>query len=387
MARLLRLTAALLALQIVASSAPQWRIEMLDNSEAGKFSSLKIDKNGNAHVVYITEDYRHTLKYGFWDHALARWFTMTIADQASFCSMVLDSKQRPHVSYADFGSGKGTRLRYAFWDGTAWVKQGIPLNADAIAYYTSISLDANDYPTISYYEYEGPGGIGFVLRMRIASWNGSYWEARTVDQEGGSGKFNSVAIDSNDRLQIAYANVKAEHASLRYATWNGHSWDTEVLEGAEGPHPVFSVSLVVDKENNPHIAYSDVNNRLIKYATRRAGKWTIEVVAGVSVVGYPDRNGIAVDAEGNPYISYYDAGRGLLRVAYRRGGKWVSETVDRNLSGFTSSIQVTDRALWVTYADEINRGIKCARRDLDQTPDTAHNNSHLPSAAAQLVKK
>src|SRR5207245_2545558 len=119
----------------------------------------------------------------------------------------------------------------------------IELNSDVIAYYTSIALDTNDYPTISYYEYEGPGGVGYMLKLKTVSWNGTYWEGRTVDATAGSGKFNSLATGPAGSLHVAYGNVKAENAGLRYGYWNGQSWATEILEGIRMPFYTYSVAI------------------------------------------------------------------------------------------------------------------------------------------------
>jgi hypothetical protein len=121
---------------------------------------------------------------------------MDVAPGAEFCSLTLDSKQQPHISYVDHGTSRGARVRYAHWDGRSWKLQGMPLvNPGTFGYYTSIALDPKDNPTISFYDYADPDNH-FILRLRTFSWNGNYWEARTVDPEYGSGKFNSLATDS-----------------------------------------------------------------------------------------------------------------------------------------------------------------------------------------------
>jgi hypothetical protein len=56
-----------------------------------------------------------------------------------------------------------------------------------------------------------------------------------------------------------------------------------------------------------------------------------------------------------------------LKIAYRKDGKWMQEIVDRNFSGFTSSIAINGDTLWVSYADEAGRSLKVAHRTLDQS--------------------
>ena len=161
--------------------------------------------------------------------------------------------------------------------------------------------------------------------------------------------------------------MEYKNASLRYARWNGHSWDVEVLEGAGRPGTsMWSVSMVLDKADAPHIVYTDAVNGLVKYATRKAGKWDLQIVDSLANVGYPDRNGIALDEEGHPYISYFDPGRGLLKLAHLKDNKWVTEVVDRNSAGFTSSLQIDHRNIWLTYLDGTGQRLKFARRSLEQ---------------------
>lgn len=349
------------------SQAATWKIETLDQSGVGKFSSLKVDKTGNVHVAYVVDDGKDSLKYAFWDHVLGRWFIMTVAERASFSSLVLDSKQHPHISYADSGTIIGCKLRYAYWDGTSWKNQAVPLAADTIAYYTSIKLDGSDNPSISFYEYNGPRGTAFRVRCRIVTWNGKYWDVTTIDGENQSGKFNSLGIDVNGYLHLAYANVNTHTAGVRYAYWDGKSWQLEVVDDVNSSHSLvgFSVCMVVDKEGNPHLSYTTygASPASVKYAVRKGGRWQVQVMEQISRVGYPDRNSIALDDEGRPYLSYYDAGQGTLRMAHQeKGQKWMTETIDSNGSGFTSSLQIDQGTVWISYADEANRGLKVARR-------------------------
>ena len=359
--------AALAAYLASAAKGDNWEIETVDQSGAGKSSSLRIDKSGDAHVVYVTDDGAHSLKYGFWDHRLKQWFVMSVASGASFCSLALDSHQHPHISYADFGTGPGAKLRYAFWDGSAWHTQAIPLNSDVIAYYTSIGLDATDHPSISFYEYRGQVGTEFSVRLRIVTWTGKLWEVKTLDGENQSGKFNSLAIDLQGHIHVAYANVNALTAGMRYAYWDGRSWSLEAFDGrAENSSLLvgYSVCLALDADGNPHVTYMNYSTPIVKYAVRRAGRWEVQAVDRLGGVAYPDRNSIVIDDRGRAYIGYYDSGQGLLKVAHQEGTKWVVEIVDGGSSGFTSSLQLHDGVLWISYADEAGMGLKVARREM-----------------------
>jgi len=342
-----------------------WTIEKVDPGGGGMYSSLRLDKNGDAHVVYLNGA-EQMLKYAFRDHALGRWFTTAIGTSGGFCSLTLDSKEHPHISYLDYGTGK---LNYAFWDGSRWKKETLEIRAKEISFYTSIATDQNDYPSISFYEYFGATSDN-TLRLRTARWNGSYWEVRTVDDTRGSGKFNSIAMDSAGHPHIAYADVDYANATLRYADWNGHAWQPKIIEGVGGSdYSVFSVSLVMDGGDLPHIAYTNVHQGLVKYMTRSAAGWKSETVDSIQKVGYPDRNGIALSEAGIPYISYYDEGSGVLKVAHKGAAGWTAEVVDDGFAGFMNSLQIHDGEIWVSYTD--GAGLRVAHRTMEASKSTS----------------
>jgi hypothetical protein len=349
-----------------AAAVQGWQIDTVDTSGIGNYTSLRIDQKGNVHVAYVAEDGDHnTLRYAFWDSRLKRWFTMTVANGASFCSLTLDSKQRPHISYADYGTGSGAKLRHAYWDGATWTVTPIPLNSDIVAYYTSIALDPQDRPSMSFYEYRGRKGTDFAVRMRVVTWDGQLWELETVDGENQSGKFNSIAIDSQSRTHLAYANVGAQSAGIRYAVKNGDSWRAEVIEDLnKGSYFGYSAFLTLDKQDNPHIVYSNSSQRSVRYATHDGKQWILRTIDSVSGISYPDRHSIAIGDDGTAYISYYDLGAGALKLASGKGQEWVREVVDSGGVGFTSSSAVHGGQIWIAYADVVNKAMKVARRDL-----------------------
>jgi hypothetical protein len=367
-----------------SSVASMWQIERIDSTGVGQFSSLKVDRDGNLHVAYIVENGRKTLKYGFWDHALKRWFIMPIEDQASFCSLALDSSQRPHISWADNGTISGSKLRYAHFDGT-WKKQAIQLNSDVIGYYTSIALDPSDNPSISFYEYRGPAGSGISVRLRVVTWSGQNWRVETVDGDNQSGKFNAIAADAQGHLHVAYGNVSGLIGGMRYAFWNGSSWRFEILEGLRENNFGYvgqASCIAVDQNGIPHVSYMNYTDGTVKYAVRTGGTWSIQAVDRVQHAAYPDRNGIALDEESHPYISYHDAGQGTVRLAYRDGSQWMREVVDGGGVGFTSSVQVHAGTIWISYADMANNGLKVARSE-----NRDGNASGRPASAESGRKK
>jgi hypothetical protein len=361
-----------------AAYAAGWQIESVEPPGViVKYTSLKVDTFGNVHVAYAIDDNNHyPLRYAFWDHTTQRWFKMTVDQNIGTCSLTLDSKQHPHISYTDFAGG---RLKYAHWDGAKWNVEVVPINAENIDYYQSIALTPDDHPNISFYEYRGPKDSGLRIRLRVVMWNGKYWELRTVDSDQGSGKFNAMAADSQGHLHLAFANVSAGTGGMRYAFWDGHQWTVTILEGEKENHGHgvgWSCNIAVDKQGTPHMTYVDEVENLVKYAVLRDGQWQIHVIGRVLSVAFPDRNSIAIADDGRPYVGFYDAGQGILAVAHPEGQKWVTETVDGGGVGYTSSMQIYKGTIWISYADVANGGLKVARRQLEPTATTG------PSAVA-----
>jgi hypothetical protein len=364
---ILAATLRLAAAATPTASAPEWRTELIDPGGGGKFSTLLIDNNGNAHVSYANES-MHELKYGFWDHKLRKWFTMVVDNRSmGFASMALDSQQRPHISYLNYGAPV---IKYAHWDGT-WKVEELATRATLIEYYTSIILDKNDRPMISFYEILRPGSQDYVLHLRTIRRGQDAWDVNLVDATPGSGKFNFLGISPAGDVSIAYADVKDEYASLRFARWNGSSWKPEILQGDEGRNHVHSVAYAVGKDGAPHISFTDVDKGAVRYATTRHGRWEMETVGQIGREAFPDRNGITLDENGEPYMTWVDTWINALKFARRVDGKWVTEIIDGVVSGFTSSIQVRNGEIVITYYDAASNTLKSARRSVTGTAETA----------------
>src|SRR5947207_1200977 len=93
-----RLLLVMLAGSLVMTlHAAEWRYETVSQLGGGKYSSMRVDSHGNVNVSYV-DDVTNQLKYSFWDHKIDKWFTTTLDDSGGFCSLALDSNQRPRIS-------------------------------------------------------------------------------------------------------------------------------------------------------------------------------------------------------------------------------------------------------------------------------------------------
>jgi hypothetical protein len=172
-----------------------------------------------------------------------------------------------------------------------------------ISYSTSIAINNNDCPYISYYDHKNNS-------VKCAHWNGSEWEIQVVDYRGSLSAGISIAIDSKG---IPYITYQDENQHLKYAYWTGSKWESAVIDssGNEG----ISSDISIDSSDRIHIVYHDVNNESIKYAFFDGNLWHIQVIDkgfGASITN---------DSNNYPHISYCKREH-MLNYAQWNGSKW-----------------------------------------------------------------
>ncbi|OGN95063.1 MAG: hypothetical protein A2Z75_02750 [Chloroflexi bacterium RBG_13_50_10] len=235
------------------------------------------------------------------------WDIQTVDDiDVMSTSLALDSNGYPHISYT---TGGLTSLHYARWTGTQWVKEMVD---DVPAIVTSLALDGNDLPHIGYTTFV-PGDDS----LHYARWTGTAWAKETVDE---SDVFDcSLALDSDDRPHISYSTIGG--ASLHYARWTGTAWAIETVDDIA----VMSNSLALDSNDRPHISYTTGGTDSLHYARWTGTEWVKETVDDIDVIA----TSIALDSSDRPHISYATADfLGSLHYARWTGAAWAKETVD-----------------------------------------------------------
>ena len=248
-------------------------------------------------------------------------------DVGWFTSIAVDSNGYPHISYQDRAN---MDLKYAKWTGSKWSITTVD-STNSVGEYTSIALDSKGYAHISYLYRTN-------LDLKYAKWTGSKWSIETVDSTDHVGFETSIALDNNDNPHISYRD--ASNLDLKYAKWTGSKWGIETVDSAGDVGGDTSIAL--DSNGYPHISYLDYANADLKYAKWIGSKWSIETVDSTDRVGY--ETSIALDSDDNPHISYLDYTNEGLKYAKWTGSKWSITTVDStDRIGYETSIALDSK--------------------------------------------
>jgi len=243
--------------------------------------SLAIDSEDKLHVTY--NDYTNgKIKYATYDATLGIWGTPTTVDSngnGQYSSLAIDTKDKLHVTYYDLTKDE---LKYTTYDTTtsSWDTPTTldsndtvleinlpwdPFHPAAMADeqgYSSLVVDSKDNLHVTYRACPPTAHLKYATYDTAA---GRWSNPTTVDSSGDVGLWNSLAIDTKDKLHVTYFD--ATNAELKYATSDDGSslWSTPTTVDSPGEKWGTS-SLVTDSKDNLHVAYNEKIKGEIKYA-------------------------------------------------------------------------------------------------------------------------
>lgn len=238
-------------------------------------------------------------------------------------SIAMDNDDHPHISYFEYISAASGNLKYAEWTGSDWAIETVDTTGN-VGRYTSIALDGQGYAHISYYY----ASSGFDLKY--ARWDGDQWQTEAVDTTGNVGLYTSIALDDQGYPHISYYDASPANKNLKYARWTGDDWAIETVDN--GTDVGLWTSLALDSDGRPHIAYRDEDNTDLKYAKWTGSSWDIETVDSEGNKG--EYASLALDSQDRPHIAYcheyydYVFTYHNLRYASWTGSSWDLQTVD-----------------------------------------------------------
>ncbi len=253
------------------------------------------------------------------------WYITTVDHECGAnTSIAIDSQDHPNISYPG--------IRFAKWTGTEWDIQIVDPEGGTD---TSIALDSQDYPHISYHF-----SHDYSYDLRYARWTGSEWLIQTVDSEGYVGSSTSIALDDQGHPHISYRDYG--NGYLKYARWTGSEWNIQIVDSEDYIGSYTSIAL--DSQDYPHISYSSYNSDSydydLKYARWTGSEWEIQTLDSAYWGCYSPS--IALDSQDYSHISYYkETNEHECYLCYAKwtGTTWEIQTIgDYVLEGGSTSI-------------------------------------------------
>jgi hypothetical protein len=330
-----------------------WRTETVD--EGGKFTSIAVDKDQNLHLSF--SDGHGSVKYAFRPAgASSKWFTMVLDGGDAFTNLALDAHGNPHICFPF------RVLKYGRWDGKSWQIQTIGTDAAPISFSCAVGVSPDGTPHVSWYRDQNADNTAYT-HIKYAELQNSVWVIHTLDFEMQTGKWESMAIDSQGNPHLSFdAFVKG---LLRYAHKDGKDWKVETVDFRGHTDDAYNLgmgnSIALEPDGKPVISYED--GQYLKCARLEGNSWKIDRVDQVTTfgswVGY--RTSLALDKQSFPHIVYDDAGS--LKHAFWDGRKWhIERLASSGTDGYRYGSLAIDQEnnLYVSYRDPDDGSLRVA---------------------------
>ena len=221
--------------------------------------------------------------------------------------ITVDANGVVHISAIDpedFG-GKGVEY-YSQDESGKWSVEEVGSGPMTYKHGTAVAVDSNGVPHISYFDQANQD-------LALASKVGSAWNIATVDDEGDTGPFSSLAIGQDGRIHISYLlrHPSFFSGTVKYATKGqaDTTWDIRVVDDL--PDLTFGfigarnlTSMAVDSKGVPWIAYAD--EKVVKLAVWDGSGWEIDTIVGAEDVELGQLVSLKLDSEDSPHVAYFE---------------------------------------------------------------------------------
>src|SRR3989338_293432 len=278
---------------------------------------LSINKYRNIarYVAFVATCCFLLLIWSFTVYAIDSTVSLDTVIDPSWSSLQLDSNGNPVIGYYDYN---GYDLKVILC-GDATCSSGNIINSpdtiDNVGGGPSLQLDLNGYPVISYYDYTNSNlkiiHCGDEDCLIISS-------VQSPDTIGVVGSYTSLQLDSDGFPVISYY----DNTNSALKVLHCGDEDCSIISSVQSPDTVGLVgwytSLQLDSNGFPVVSYYDATNGDLKIL--HCGD---EDCSSGNTIESPDTTGdvglytsLQLDSNDNPVISYMDATNGDLKILY-----------------------------------------------------------------------
>lgn len=275
--------------------AAGWRVETVDLSSGGYGSAIAADNLDRPHVVYVSQGSGGQLMHATPGDQGWQREALRNGKGGLNVSLAIDDSGLVHIAHGSFYMTTTVTITVDTAAGTPALAA-----ADDVAQYTSIALDKDNRPAISYVD------VGSALKC--ARLIGEQWHTDVIATGGSAGGYNSIAIDDLGQPYIGYITGVSWGMTVKYAHRSGDTWLTETITGAVDAetHPtIWGTDLAVSDDGAPHVVFllghlgamSD-----LYYGRRVSDTWQLELLVE-QPMGTPNP-ALAVDSQGRPHFVF-----------------------------------------------------------------------------------
>ena len=230
-------------------------------------------------------------------------------------SLALDGNGYPVISYAPFDPiSNGTTLNVLHCnDANCTGDDESIASPDTIGNfeggYSSLALDSNGYPVVSYLDATNKDLK--VLHCNDANCVGDDESITSPDTGGDVGAFNSLALDSNGYPVVSYLDATNVDLKVLHCNDANCAGDDESITSPDtGGNVGYYTSLALDSNDYPVVSYYDATNKDLKVLrcndANCAGDDESITTPDPSGDNASFNNSLTLDSNGYPVVSYYD---------------------------------------------------------------------------------
>ena len=287
-----------------------WITEFADDTANCHMPSLALDSNDNPHLSYVHCSYAEGNKLYYAYKESNQWNYEVVDSVPPHCdihwnSLALDDNGNPHIVYYQHVYPNFT-INYAYKDGTNWIVEDVGTGSGYMSSSIAIEYLENSpdrvhvcyngwYPSDLQYAYRDESGV---------------WYTETIDSEGEDGvvgRYTSIALDENGHPHISYVDMTYEgvkwDSAVMYIYYDGSDWKKITVDsGFVGG----TTSIALDSSNYPHITYFNPSIKAPTYAFFDGEKWNFDLVkTGLELSGDIT---FSLDGLDRPHVAYFESG-------------------------------------------------------------------------------